>query len=358
MTQPGEPTKPETNPDLTNPDLLREAALRRLPECFGVKAEVKLPPLPALVDHFVSLFDQVWKAVGRHCSAEELAEFRAVLEAKLQATWNVSQYSKVVVTYETDVAPNPRLKWSVGVEVLNLSDAYESWLRTREAPYFGVHADTKVQELARSLGKPAQVAILDVGAGSGRNTFALAGEGFPTDGLEIAPTLASMLREEASKQRLPVRVFEGNLFDFSLALPLNRYRMIVLAEVASHFRGMLNFRGLFQRSAKLLRPGGLLVFSAFLAHEGCEPSPLARQLSQVRWCSLFSREDLREALSGEPFELVSDESVSEVEKRNLPAEHWPPTGWFESWAAGRDLYDLPSDESACELRWLVYRRTA
>ena len=320
-------------------------------------AEVKLPPVPALIDYFVQQFDTLWRAMGRHSSAEELATFRGVLLTQLQGAWTASQYSKVTVTYSTDVAPNPRLKWNVSVLLSSLSDVYERWALSLEAPHFGTHADTKLLQVARSLGLPAQVAILDIGAGSGRNTFALSRAGFPTDALEVAPSFANLLREEASKQGLKVRVFEGNLFDSSIPIPANRYRMLVLAEVASHFRNVASFRALFQRAAKLLRPGGLLVLSAFLAKPGYEPDALARQLSQVRWCSLFTRGDLNEASAGEPFELLSDESVADFEREHLPAEHWPPTGWFEAWASGQDIYDLPGTRTGCELRWLVYRRS-
>jgi SAM-dependent methyltransferase len=354
MTGASEPPTPSTETDAS---VLHEAMLRRLPECVAVTAQVNVPPIPALLDHYVRLFDGLWTAVGRSCSAEELETFKGVLQTKLQGAWNASQYSKITVSYATDVAPNPGLKWNVTVVLSSLSDVYENWAQTREAPHFGTHPDAKVLSLARSLGKPAQVPILDIGAGPGRNTLPLAREGFPTDAIEVAPTFAAMLREEAKAARLPVRVFEGNLFDTSIGVPVSRYRMLVLAEVASHFRNVASFRALFQRAAKLLKSGGLLVFSAFLADDGYEPDAIARQLSQVRWCSLFTRGDLAEGLADEPFELVSDESAAAFEKANLPASHWPPTGWFETWSSGLDIFDLPAGKSACQLRWLVYRRT-
>ena len=60
---------------------------------------------------------------------------------------------------------------------------------------------------------------------------------------------------------------------------------------------------------------------------------------------------------GLPFERVTDESVLEYEKEHLPAEAWPPTGWFVPWVAGQDLFDIPENRSPVELRWLAYRRT-
>jgi hypothetical protein len=40
----------------------------------------------------------------------------------------------------------------------------------------------------------------------------------------------------------------------------------------------------------------------------------------------------------------------------LPKEHWPPTGWFEQWSSGGDLFDLPLGRAPVELRWLAYRK--
>jgi len=76
------------------------------------------------------------------------------------------------------------------------------------------------------------------------------------------------------------------------------------------------------------------------------------------WCCLFTRHEIREAASGLPFESVSDESALEYEKSRLPAEQWPPTGWYEAWAAGQDLFDLSPSKIPMELRWIAYRKSA
>ncbi|MEI9947430.1 MAG: hypothetical protein WDO74_00200 [Pseudomonadota bacterium] len=73
---------------------------------------------------------------------------------------------------------------------------------------------------------------------------------------------------------------------------------------------------------------------------------------------MFTRRELQEALADEPLQLISDESVQAYERANLPAEAWPPTGWFETWTGGQDLFDLPAGKPPLELRWLVYRKTS
>jgi hypothetical protein len=83
---------------------------------------------------------------------------------------------------------------------------------------------------------------------------------------------------------------------------------------------------------------------------------MARELSQVYWCNLFTRKDLADAMAELPFDRISDESVYEYEKEHLPAESWPPTGWFEEWTHGLDMFDLPRGKAPSELRWLVYRK--
>jgi hypothetical protein len=79
-------------------------------------------------------------------------------------------------------------------------------------------------------------------------------------------------------------------------------------------------------------------------------------MSQVMWCSLFTRSELQGAAAGLPFDAASDESVLEYERAHLPVDQWPPTGWFEGWTAGQDVFDLPRGETPIELRWLTFRK--
>ena len=37
---------------------------------------------------------------------------------------------------------------------------------------------------------------------------------------------------------------------------------------------------------------------------------------------------------------LSDESAHDFEKAHLPATAWPPTGWYVSWAKGRDVFEV------------------
>jgi len=344
----------------TNATTLRQAVMRRLPQRLRAHAEYKVPPVPSLLEHYVQMFNTVWQGVGRVFTPEDLEQFRAALKQHLNEAWTASQYSRVIVSFATDPPPKTSLSWRIEVEPVSMTDEYNHWVATRTPPLFGKHPDAKIFELARSFGgNPAEVPILDIGAGTGRNTLPLARAGFPTDAVELAPSLAAILREEAEKEGLPVKVFEANVLDPNLGITPGYYKILLMAEVvASHFRTLGEVRALFQVAAKLLPKDGLLVFSVFLTSDDYKPDNVARELAQIFWTNMFNRREMQEAYTGEPFELVSDEAVQAYEKANLPAEAWPPTGWFETWTGGQDLFDLPAGKPPIDLRWLVYRKTS
>jgi SAM-dependent methyltransferase len=341
----------------TNQAVVRQAMLRRLPRRLGAKGQMVLPAAPALLDHYTDTLHQAFAALGRVFTESEREHLRGVLEKKLSEAFTASPYSRLVVRYETDEPPQTSLTYNVAIASSSVKDEYENWIKTRTPPYFGAHPDAKIMEAARSLGAPAEVPVLDVGAGSGRNTLPLAREGFPVDAVELTPGLAEILRADAAKESLPVRVFEGDALAGQIELAEGHYRLFCMAEViASHIRTVAEVRTLFEAAAAALAPGGLLVFNAFLPKEGYRPEAMARELAQVFWCNLFTRADFTTAAQGLPFELVSDESTHDFEQEHQPQDGWPPTGWFVDWASGLDLFDLPRGRAPIDLRWLAYRR--
>src|SRR6478609_4302606 len=247
----------------TSAPLLRQALMRRLPQRVRATAEYRVPPVPSLLEHYVQVFNNVWLGMGRIFSAEDLEQFRAALKLNLIEAWTASQYSRVLVSFATDPPPQTSLSWRINVESVSMADEYDHWVATRTPPLFGKHPDAKIFELARACGSPAEVPILDIGAGTGRNTLPLARAGFPTDAVELAPALAAILREEAEKEALPMKVFEANVLDPNIGITPGYYRILLLAEVvASHFRTLGEVRELFRVAANLLAKDGLLVFSA------------------------------------------------------------------------------------------------
>ncbi len=341
----------------TNAAVLKQAMLRRLPRRMQGSGEMSLPPVPGLVEHYVKLFDQIWEGMGRKFSPAELDEFRKSLLLRLEQAYAASSSAKVVVSYQTDPAPKTSITWKVVALAGSYAQEYEYWVNTRKPPLFGKYPDAKAVDLARALGEPSQVSILDVGAGTGRNALPLAREGFLVDALEPAPALAKLLREAVQAEGVSAGVIEGDILDESLELPRAEYDLLLLSEVvASHFHSVDQLRQLFQSASRWLRPGGLLVFNAFLTDGGYKPDDAARQLSHVMWCALFTRRELELAAHELPFERVTDESAAEYEKEHLPEGQYPSTGWYEGWSGGMDLFDLPGERVPVALRWLVYRK--
>lgn len=342
----------------TNAAVLKQAMIRRLPRRLSGQGEMVLPPAPALLEHYVKLFDQTWEGMGRKFTEAEIGEFRNSLKARLEQAFETSPTAKVVVSYQTDPPPKTSITWKIQALTSSFADEYAHWVATRTPPLFGKNADAKALDMARSLGAPADVTVLDVGAGTGRNTLPLAREGFVVDAVEPAPALCKLLSDEVAASGLSVAVVEGSILDSALVLPRQQYRMVFLSEViASHFRTTQQVRQLFELAARLLEPGGLFVFNAFLSDGGYKPDDLARQMSQVMWCVLFTRHELEVASQGLGFERLADESAAEYEKAHLPEGEYPPTGWYEGWTGGQDLFDLPAERSPMELRWLVYRKS-
>lgn len=340
----------------TNATLLRQAILRRLPRRVSARGEITIPAVPSLLDHFQQMLLTTFSQAGRVFNEEETKHLRKVLETWLNKGWEISPHARLVVHYETDAPPKTTLSYNVALSPVTIGDEYDHWVKTRTPPLFGAHPDAKVMLLARSLGEPSEVPVLDVGAGTGRNTLPLAREGFPTDAVELAPALAKILREDIEKEGLKVRVFEGDVVEPALGVPPAHYRLIFLAEVvASHFRDMAHIRRLFEALHGMTAPDGVVLLSTFLGLEGYKPDPIAREMGQVLWCSLFTRGEFEQATKG-LFVRVQDESTVDFERENLAPEAWPPTGWFEQWSSGRDLFDLPPNRPPVELRWMTYRK--
>jgi 2-polyprenyl-3-methyl-5-hydroxy-6-metoxy-1,4-benzoquinol methylase len=339
----------------TKPTALREALLRRVHRRYIASGNLSLPAAPALLSTYVDMLSTMFQAMGRALSKAELDHLRRILGDKLQEGWRISPHCRVYIEWRTDPSPAVSLSYSLWLRESTTEAEYEEWTKTRAPPLFGEHPDAKVLAVARSLGAPRAVPCLDIGAGTGRNALPLAREGFLVDAVEMAPALLQLLREEISEEKLSVGVIEGDILD-EVRLPPGKYRFLFLCEVVSHFREHGQLRALFERASEALQPGGMLLFSAFIAHDPYVPDTMARELSEVFWSTTYTRKQIAFAMDGLPFEKVSDESVYDYEKANLAPEAWPPTGWFSDWSRGCDIFALPEEKSPVELRWLLFRR--
>jgi SAM-dependent methyltransferase len=314
--------------------------------------EVTLPAVPGLLPEYVAMCDALFTALGCTFTPEELDGLRAVLREQLEQAYAASPRSTIVLTYEAPVGT--ALTYRVKAVWWTLQGAYANWLSTREPPLFGSEPDARVIALSDEWNSPATCPVLDVGGGTGRNGLALARRGHPVDVVEITEEFAAALCADAEREALPVRVLRRDVFTTTDDLRRD-YRLIVVSEVVSDFRDAAQLRAVFALAADCLAEGGRLVFNAFLVRPGYVVDDAARELGQQCYSAIFTTDELRTAAAGLPLHLIADDSVLDYERARLAS--WPPTSWYEQWAGGQDVFDLPRERCPVELRWLVYERS-
>ena len=337
---------------MIKPDALRPAMTRRLLRRAVTSGRIRLPAVPALLDDYQALCERSFAALGVTFNAEQQARLKSVLAGQLAAAYAASPRAEIVIAYESPVGLN--VNYTVTPSAASLGETYDHWVATREPPYFGTTADARVTALAAESPSPAACPVLDIGAGTGRNALALARRGHPVDAVELSGKFAAILREEAGRESLAMRVIERDVFA-SLDDLRRDYGLVVLSEVVSDFRTTAELRRMFELAATCLAPGGRLVFNVFLPQVGYTPDAAARELGLQVYTSIFTYPEVAAAVAGLPLSLVADDPVHDYEQQNLPAGAWPPTTWYADWVSGLDVFDVPRHESPIAMRWLVYR---
>ena len=317
------------------------------------KGEITLPAVPGMLDEYMTLCEDLFATLGVTFSPDQLAHLRGAIEGQMAAAYNESPRSNILITYEAPVGQT--LDYRVAPRWFTVEQAYNNWVATREPPLFGTEPDARVMALAAEAGAPAGCPVLDIGAGTGRNSLALARRGHPVDAVEMTGKFAEIIGDEAARAGLDVRVLRRDIFE-KLDDLRGDYGLILLSEVVSDFRNTDQLRRLFELAAHCLAPGGDMVFNTFLPRDGYAPDDAARQFGQQCYTTIFTRGELAEAVSQLPLHLVADDSVYDYEKTHLPAESWPPTSWYCRWVNGQDVFDGPPEDSPIEMRWLVYRK--
>jgi SAM-dependent methyltransferase len=271
----------------------------------------------------------------------------------LAQAYQASSRSNIVISFHAPFGT--ALNYRVNIEAVTMAGHYDGWVTSREGSLFGTTPDARVWALAGEASDPSSYRILDIGAGTGRNALALARRGHPVDAVEIAGKLAHIIRSEAERESLEVRVIERDVFA-TVDDVHDDYQLIVASELTPDFRTADQLRGMFELAAQCLASGGRLLFNAFVPREGYVPDDAARELGQQCNTMIFTWQEIASAVDQLPLELVADDSAYEYEKAHLPDGAWPPTAWFADWASGLDVFDVTRGESPIELRWLVYQK--
>lgn len=341
---------------------LREAMARRLLRRGVSTGQVTLPAVPGMLEEYVSLCNKIFSALGRKFSTSELDHLRSLLAKELANAFSESNRSNIVISYDAPIGTV--LNYHIRPEATSLADTYDNWVATRKPPLFGSNPDARVSALAAEIADPGTARVLDIGAGTGRNALALARRGHPVDAVELTPKFAEILRTEAYKLLLNVQVIDRDIFETLDDLHKD-YRLIILSEVTPDFRDAQQLRAVFEFAAECLAPGGQLVFNIFMPRHGYLPDDAGnelaqsvRELAQQVYSGMFTGEEIDSASAGLPLRLMTNDSVYDYEKANLPDGEWPPTGWYADWVSGMDVFAVPRENSPIEMRWLVYQRTS
>lgn len=324
--------------------------LRRILRGTTSKGEINLPAVPGMVDEYLDICRGLFTSLGVAFNQDELEQLRSALEGQLGEAFGKSPRSRIIISYEKK---GVAVDYHILPTWFTLEQAYDNWTSTRTPPFFGTEPDARVWTLAGLAADPAQCPVLDIGAGTGRNSLALARRGHPVDAVELSPKFAEILEGDARRESLNVRVLQRDVFEAADDLRTD-YQLILLSEVVSDFRETAQLREVFDLAARCLGPGGHLVFNVFLARSGYRPDAAAREHAQQCYASIFTRGEVADAVAGLPLQLVSDDSVHDYEKAYLPADKWPPTSWYSEWVGGLDVFDLPRENCPIEMRWLVY----
>jgi SAM-dependent methyltransferase len=349
-------TQPPVSPSvITDPQILYDAMMGRFNSRIYARGEISLPAIPSLVDYYLEGLDQIFTSLGKQFSEEEIQQLRHNLISQLEQGFRASPHSYIVLRY--DPSDNGGISYNISTVVSTMAEQYNSWLSTRQTPLFGSQPDAKLIEVVKQIpGRPQDIAVLDIGAGTGRNTLPLARMGYAVDALELTPAFADQIKEAAQAENLAIRVYNADILSPLARMAPAYYSLIFASEVVSHFRTADEIRLLLAKVCDGLHSGGGFLFNTFVAIDGYEPDQMTRELSQINWSTIFTRRDIQTAMDGLPLTLIEEVPVYDYEKSHTPPEAWPPTGWFENWSLGRDLFWLPDHRPPMELRWLVCRR--
>ncbi len=329
-------------------------ALNKVKSLTAARGELVFPCIPHLSHYFFQQVQNLLLALGQTLKPQELEGLKRTLAQRIQEGFAQSPHARLIFQYEP---PDPTvgltngLRIRINTQVMTVEDKYARWVQTRQGPLFGSHPDAKVMGLVAEMGHPLR--ILDVGAGTGRNTLPLARLGHQVDAVELAPVFVEKLKESAQAENLPIGVQLGDILQ--TPLPPHTYDLIIVVEVISHFRSLSQIRQLLENTSNALKPGGKLLFSTFLTVGDFQPTPMMRELSEVAWSFLVTPPELQSCLAGLPLRVESNESAYEYERAFLPPEAWPPTKWFINWSTGRDVFPTTA-EPPLSLRWILATR--
>ncbi|MFQ3679230.1 MAG: class I SAM-dependent methyltransferase [Pseudanabaenaceae cyanobacterium] len=337
------------------------AVLYKAKSQTGARGEMTFPCLPSLKAVFFQQLQELLGALAQNFTAEEWQKLEALLYRKIDQGFAASPHARIQFRFDppdlTQGLTNG-FRMALDLQVPSIEEKYQRWTKTRPGALFGTYPDAKALEVLAALTgnrPPAEIHVLDIGAGPGRNTLPLAAKGYAVTAIELAPVFVEQLQQNLAQANLRAEVVLGNVLSPQTEIWPARYELVLVSEVVPHFRSYDEVRQLLCRLCDALVPGGELLVGGFAAEAGYEPSPLVQEMAQVAWSFFLTAADWERVWADLPLTLVEQVPVLPYEKAYVPAEHWPPTPWFENWASGRDIFPTLNTPPV-SLQWFRWRR--
>ena len=149
-------------------------------------------------------------------------------------------------------------------QVNRLYDLFDEEARLTDTPAARVEFLTTMRVLQRYLQPGARV--LDLGAGTGRYSLALARLGCTVDALELADRNVAVFRQKlAAEPQLSVALRQGNALDLA-AYPTASYDAVLLFGPLYHLHAAADRRRCLAEAKRVCKPGGI-VCCAFINND-------------------------------------------------------------------------------------------
>lgn len=108
--------------------------------------------------------------------------------------------------------------------------------------------------------------VLEIGAGTGRYSHALAREGYEVDAVELVEHNIEIFKQNTQSNE-KITIIQGNAMDLSV-FPDNKYDITLLLGPLYHLYTKADKRQALSEAIRVTRPGGI-VFAAYVISDGC-----------------------------------------------------------------------------------------